>query len=179
MEAGRTLSYVETVEPSKSDSLHRRVKLFYEEDLRRCFELMVRDVLKKSCKVKSCTLAFDTTKEPYWGKNGGLNVRGVKFDRGADQAWEWLVVSMVKPFPLPLMALPYRQGSDLATLSIDLLRYVQSLNLEIDLALFDRGFYIGHLIDFLEEKKNQVPYSRAAKRKDEVLFRPDNYDPFF
>ena len=60
---------------------------------------------------------------------------------------------MVKPVPMTLMALPYRQGSDLATLTIDLLRYVNSLGVKVDLALFDRAFYIGHLIDFLEAER--------------------------
>lgn len=152
MEAGRTLSYVETVDGSRADSLHRRIGGLYEDDLRRNFELLVRKVLKKA-RVKRGTLAFDTTKEFYWGRNGGLNVRGMKHERGADEAWEWLVVSLVQPFPIPLMALPYRQGDDLATLTIELLRYVQSLNIEIDVALFDRGFYIGHLIDFLESER--------------------------
>lgn len=128
------------------------MKCFYEEDLRRAFELAVRQVLKEA-KVKKCVLAFDTTKELYWGKNGGLNVRGIRAERGSVEAWEWLVVTTVTPFPLPLMALPYRQGDDLATLTINLLRYVKNLEVEIDYALFDRGFYSGHLIDFLKCEK--------------------------
>ncbi len=165
VEAGRTLSYVETVDGSKADSLHRRIKLLYDEDLRRAFELLVRKAIRL-LKVKRCVLAFDTTKELYWGKNGFLNVRGVKHERGADEAFEWLVVSMVKPFPLPLMALPYKQGDDLATLTIDLLRYVYSLELRVDLALFDRGFYIGHLIDFLEA--NDTNYLILVPENDKV-----------
>ena len=167
MEAGRTLSYIETVDGSRSDTLHRNVKGLYEEDLRRAFELAVRRVLK-GARVKSCVLAFDTTKELYWGKHAGLYVRGIKAERGSSEAWEWLVVSMVKPFPLPLMALPYRQGSDLATLTIDLLKYVTSLGLIVDVALFDRGFYIGHLIDFLGSEKIKylilVPENERMKK---------------
>ena len=134
---------------SKADSLHRHIKLLYEEDLRRAFELIVKDMLKK-LRIRRCVIAIDTTKELYWGKHGSLNVRGIKYERGAEEAFEWLVVSMVKPVPMTLMALPYRQGADLATLTIDLLKYVKSLKLHIDVALFDRAFYIGHLIDFLE-----------------------------
>ena len=152
MEAGRTLTYVETVDGSKADSLHRHVKLLYEEDIRRAYELVIRKVVKK-LKVKHCVLAFDVTKELYWGKHGSLNVRGIKHERGADEAFEWVVVSMVKPFPFTLMALPYRQGSDLAGLSIGLLKYVKSLGMKVDVALFDRGYYSAHLIDFLEAEK--------------------------
>ncbi len=114
--------------------------------------MVVRKALKL-LKVVRCVIAVDVTKELYWGRNGFLNVRGIKHERGADEAWEWVVVSMVKPFPLPLMALPYRQGADLATLTIDLLRFVKSLGVQVDAALFDRGFYNAHLIDFLEAGK--------------------------
>ena len=146
------LSYIETMDSTKADSMHRHIKQLYEEDIRRAFELIVRDMLKK-LRIKRCVIAIDTTKELYWGKNGSLNVRGIKHERGADEAFEWLVVSMVRPVPVPLMALPYRQGADLASLTIDLLRYVKSLKLHVDAALFDRAFYIGHLIDFLESER--------------------------
>jgi len=143
------LTYVETVDGSKADTLHRRIKLLYEEDLRRAFELIVRGALKK-LKVRRCVIAIDITEELYWGEHAGLNARQIKHERGADEAFEWLVVSLVKPVPMILMALPYRQGADLATLTVNLLRYVKSLKLHVDVALFDRSFYIGHLIDFLE-----------------------------
>lgn len=146
------MTYVETVDGSKADSFHRHIKLLYEEDLRQAFELVVRDVLKK-LKIRRCVIAIDTTKELYWGEHGSLNVRQIKHERGADEAFEWLVVSMVKPIPMTLMALPYRQGNDLATLTIDLLKYVKKLGVHVDLALFDRAFYIGHLIDFLEAER--------------------------
>jgi len=106
---------------------------------------MIQDMLKK-LKIRRCVIAIDTTKELYWGKHAGLNVRQVQHDRGAGEAFEWLVVSMVKPVPMTLMALPYRQGADIATLTIDLLRYVRSLKLHVDVALFDRAFYLGHIL---------------------------------
>ena len=143
------LTYVETVDGTKADSLHRHVKLLYEEAIRQAFELVMKDILKK-LKIRRCIIAVDTTKELYWGRNAGLNVRQIKHERGANEAFEWLVVSMVKPVPVMLMAVPYRQGADLASLTIDLLRIVEDLNIRIDLALFDRAFYTGHLIDFLE-----------------------------
>ena len=162
MEAGALLTYVETVDSSKADSLHRYIKHFYEEDIRKAFELIVKDMLKK-LKIRRCIIAIDTTKELYWGKHGSLNVRQIQHERGADEAFEWLVVSMVKPVPMTLMALPYRQGNDVATLTIDLLRYVKKLGIQVDLALFDRAFYIGHLIDFLE-----------AERMNYLILVPEN-----
>lgn len=156
------MTYVETVDGSKADSLHRHVKELYEEDIRRAFELILKDMLKK-LKIRRCVIAIDTTKELYWGKQGSLNVRQIQHERGADEAFEWLVVSMVRPVPMTLMALPYRQGADLATLTIDLLTCVKSLKLHVDVALFDRAFYIGHLIDFLE-----------AERMNYLILVPEN-----
>lgn len=151
-EAARTLSYVETINPSKSDTLHRDIKKLYEEDLRHVFELLVKEVLSK-LNVKKVELAVDGHKSLYWGKKAGLGVRGVQHERGTSQAWEWIVISMVKPFPLPLMALPYKQGKSLANITIELLEYAMNLPFKIKLCLFDRGFYNGHLIDFLEAKE--------------------------
>ena len=152
VEAGSMLTYVETMDSSKADSLNRYVKQLYEENIKKAFELIVKDVLKKF-RIRRCVIAIDTTKELYWGKHGSLNVRGIKCERGAEEAFEWLVVSMVKPVPMTLMALPYRQGADLATLTIDILKYVKSLKIHVDVVLFDRAFYIGHLIDFLESER--------------------------
>lgn len=171
VEAGRTLTYVETVDSSKADTLHRQVKKLYEEDLQHNFEIVVRNVLKKF-KVKKVELAVDTHGSLYWGKNAGLKVRQIKRERGTNEAWEWVVISMVKPVPLPLMALPYKQGSDLASLTINLLKYAMSLPFKIKLCLFDRGFYNGHLIDFLEAKQLPylmlVPANKAMKKYAEL-----------
>ena len=165
------LTYVETVDGTKADSLHRHVKLLYEEDIRQAFELVVKDMLKK-LKIKRCIIAVDTTKELYWGENAGLNVRQIEHERGADEAFEWLVVSIVKPVPITLMAVPYRQGADLASLTIDLLRHVESLDVKIDLALFDRAFYIGHLIDFLEAEK--INYLILVPENERMKFYAEN-----
>jgi hypothetical protein len=171
LEAGSMLTYVETVDGSKADSLHRYVKTLYEEDIRHAFELVVKDMLKK-LKIKRCIIAIDTTKELYWGENAGLNVRQIEHERGADEAFEWLVVSIVKPVPITLMAVPYRQGADLASLTIDLLRYVETLDVRIDLALFDRAFYIAHLIDFLKAEK--INYLILVPENERMKFYAEN-----
>jgi len=166
-EAGRTLSYIETVSPSRSDTYHRRIKEYFECDIRRTFEQIVRFAIRK-LNLFEVELAIDTHKHRAWCKNAGLNVRRTKYEEGTDIVWEWVVLSVVRPIPIPLMALPYPQGSDLATLTIDLLRYAQSLPIKIKLCLFDRGFYSGHLIDYLEAEGLKylmlAPETRAIKR---------------
>ncbi len=166
-EAGRTLSYVETVDSRRADAFHKPIKSLFEEDIRHNYELVVRKAVR-DLKLKDVEIAIDTHKSFYWGKHGGLNVRGTKCEQGTNLVWEWIVVSVVKPVSLPLMALPYRQGGDLTSLSIELLEFVKSLKLNVKLSLFDRGFYIGRLIDYLEAKRVKyiilAPQNAAIKR---------------
>lgn len=166
IEAGRTISYVETVS-NKADTLHRHIKKAGELDLKRAFEFNTRKALSRMGLGK-VMLAFDTTCELYYGKNGKLNVRQKKHEKGTDEAFTYLVLNIVSPKPLPLMALPYRQGDDLTALVKELLEYARSLPIIIKYALFDRGFYIGDLINYLSSERIKylifVPENKAMKR---------------
>lgn len=166
LEAARTISYVETVS-DKADTLHRHVKRSDERMLKQAFEFNTREALRRMG-LGRVVLAIDTTKELYYGKHGKLNVRQVKHERGADEAFTHVVLSVVHPKPLPLMALPYRQGDDLTTLVKELLAYARSLPITIACVLFDRGFYIGELIAYLSSERLRylifVPENKAMKR---------------
>ena len=166
VEAGRTISYVETVS-NKSDTLHRYIKNTDEKVLKKAFEFNTRKAIGRMGLGK-VTLAIDTTKELYYGKNGKLNVRQIKYENGTGEAFEYIVLSVVDPKPLPLMALPYKQGQDKATLCKELLDYAKSLPINIKCVLFDRGFYIGDLISYLSSVKIKylifVPQNSAMKR---------------
>ena len=165
-EAARTISYVETVS-NKADTLHRYVKCIGEQDLKKAFELNTRKAIKRMG-LGCATLAVDCTAELYYGNNGKLNVRQKKWENGTDEAFTYVVLSVVHPKPLPLMALPYRQGDDLATLVKELLDYARSLPFTIEFVIFDRGFYIGDLIDYLSSVNLKylvfVPENEAMKR---------------
>src|SRR3989338_2118538 len=90
------------------------------------------------------------------------------FEKGTDEAFTYVVLSIVDPRPLPLMALPYKQGDDLTALVKDLLNYTRSLPITIKVVLFDRGFYIGDLISYLTTEKIRylifVPQNEAMKK---------------
>jgi hypothetical protein len=178
IEAARTISYVETVS-NKADTLHRHVKENTEQDLKRAFEFNTRKAIGRMG-LGRAVLAVDTTAELYYGKNGKLNVRQKKFEKGADEAFTYVVLSVVKPKPLPLMALPYRQGDDLTSLVKELLNYARSLPIIIQLVLFDRGFYIGDLISHLSTEKIRylifVPQNEAMKR---YISQTDNIASFY
>lgn len=163
-EAARTESYVETIS-NKSDTLHKFTKYSDENALKRAFEIKIRRLLRR-LNVRKVELAVDTKKDLFYGKEAGLNVRNIKAEHGAEQAWEYVVISIVWPIRMPLMAVRYWQGSDLAALTIELLEYARSLPIDIKGVLFDRGFYIAHLIDYLESKrgKNPLPYQILVPR---------------
>lgn len=166
VEAGRTNSYVETIS-NKADTLHRHIKDNSERDLKRAFEFNTRKAIGRMG-LGRVVLAFDVTEEFYFGENGGLNVRQIKHQNGADEAFSYLVLNIIKPKPLPLMAIPYKQGDDITDLIRELIKYARSLRIIIECVLFDRGFYIGDLISYLSSINMKylifVQENKAMKR---------------
>ena len=163
-EAARTQSYIETTSPTQADSLHKAIKEVDIRTLCKGYESMVRKCLSflRFGRVK---VALDTTEDPYWGKNGGSNSRA-SVDEKSKESWQFINLAIVEPYFVPLMSLPYRQTDSLDDLVIDLLQYLRSLPLKVDLALFDRGFYHAHLIDYLEA--HQIPYLIFVPKTDAV-----------
>lgn len=166
IEAGRTNSYVETYS-NKADTLHRHIKENSEIDLKKAFEFNTRKAIGR-IGLGRVIIAFDVTEELYFGDNGKLNVRQIKHQNGTDEAFSYLVLNIVKPRPLPLMAVPYKQGDDITSLIKELIEYARSLRIIIECVLFDRGFYIGDLISYLSSVNMKylilVPENKAMKK---------------
>ena len=81
------------------------------------------------------------------------------------------------------MSVPYRQIDNLDTLVIDLLSYVRTLPIIVDLVLLDRGFYHAYLIDYLENRRGgkALPFLIFARRTDAVkdyICQTDIFDRF-
>ena len=150
IEAGRTNSYVETYS-NKADTVHRHIKENSENNIKKVFEFNTRKAIGRMG-LGRVVLAIDGTEELYFGKNGKLNVRQIKHENGAEEAFAYVVLEIIKPHSLPLIAIPYKQGDDLTTIVKELLEYARTLRIIIEAVLFDRGFYIGELIQFLEYK---------------------------
>lgn len=167
-ESARTTSYIETI-GNKADTLNKYVKWAEIRFLKRAYELQTRDFLAK-LKIRKVELAIDGKKDLYYGKKGGLNVRQIQHEHGADEAWEYIVISIIHPVKVPLMAHPYKQGDDVDKICIELLEYARSLPITITEVLFDRGFYHAHLIDYLESKnkKRPLPYLIFVPKNDAI-----------
>jgi len=153
IEAGRTISYLETYNPSQADLFHKEVKFSDKLVFMRNFEKVVRKILPK-LNLKRVKVAFDTTEDLTWSRSA-LSTRASVYEHEL-QSWQFLNLSIIEPCFIPLMSIPYTMFDNIDNLVIDLFGYLQSLLLKIDLILFDRGFYHAHLIDFLNSKN--LPY---------------------
>jgi len=149
IEAGRTISYVETLNPGKADKLHLSIKGSDRRLFMREFERGVRFAIAK-LKLKRVKIAFDTTEDLTWMKDNH-NLRPSAYDKHLP-TWQYLNASIVEPYFIPLMSIPYTMLNDLDNLVMDLLKYIKTLPILVDLILFDRGFYHAHLIDYLDGK---------------------------
>jgi hypothetical protein len=156
VEAARGKSYVETYSPTQSDTLHKEIKHSDAALFKHEFEKAIRIALKL-LRFKVVRVAIDVTEEPYWGIEGSFNTRA-KIHEKSEESWQYVNLSVVEPFFVPLMSLPYRQIDDLDDLVIELLDYLRTLPLTVKLVLFDRGFYHAHLIDYLESKNTRKPW---------------------
>jgi hypothetical protein len=144
-------SYIETL-GTNADTLHKWIKKSYEEDFKKAFEIQVRRTLK-NLGVHYAKLAFDTTSEPFYGKTNNIYIFGVDSSKKWDGEFKFISVCLItRNKEIPLMALPLHLGSQ-TKLTIEILEYCQSLFKGIRFALFDRGFYIGEVIDYLEAHK--------------------------
>lgn len=158
-DAARSISYVETVNPSQSDTLHREIKHSDECSIEQAFEYCTREVVKKLglCKVM---VAIDVTEDLFWGESS-YHTRASVHEIGLE-SWQFVNLAIVQPYFIPLKSLPYRQTENLDDIVMKLLDYLETLQLEIELVLFDRGFYHWHLMDYLN---NRFPY---------LIFAPKN-----
>ena len=112
-------------------------------------------------------MGIDTTEEPTWSKTNHYNLRPSVHNKPLE-AWHFLNVAIIEPYYIPLMSIPYTRLTNLDTLVIDLLEYVKTLPIIVDLIIFDRGFYHFHLIDYLNGEKRGYswPYLMLVPQRE-------------
>ena len=111
IEAGRTISYVETTTPTQSDTLHLAIKESDNKTFMHEFEQGVKFALVK-LKSKRVKIAFDTTEDLCWCRNNLFNLRPSVYEHPL-LSWQYLSVSIIEPYFIPLMSIPYRQIDNL------------------------------------------------------------------
>jgi hypothetical protein len=165
VKCAKSITYVETL-GKHADALHLWIKKGYEEDYKKAFEAIVRKTIKR-LGVNYAHIAVDYTKEPFYGETSSLymiNTKGEKWDA----EFHFIVVSLItRKKQIPLMALPIRVGEGIPRPTIELLDCCLSLFRSIRLATFDREFYCGEVIDFMEAKK--IKYLILMPEKGKVI----------
>lgn len=151
-------TYLETV-GNKADTLYLRIK--------ECLPAMSRDAylnyisrISKKLKLnkKKVTLAFDYTHEDFYGDVQGADIHGWKGDpvKGHFKFITCSIISDDIPEKIPLISLPIRMGHYKSNVITDCLIRIRDYVGEIELILFDRGFYDKDLMYELD--KGDYPY---------------------
>lgn len=157
-------TYVETVS-NKADSLHRRIKFSYEEDVIDAYKQAIKKLLKYK-RFGRVTLAVDITKEQFYGEKRDFYIYHCDEDCESKAEFHYMVISIVGAEKnIPLMALPVPLGYYRAELVEELLLFVKEL-LRVKLVLFDRGFVNAELIHILQKLK--LKYLIFAKKYKEL-----------
>ena len=171
-DAAKSISYVETMIPAQADTLHKEIKKIDNKTLMHEYELLTRWTIKElNLERKHVKIGIDVTEDKTWVENDFGNTRP-STHKGFHhiKTYQFLNIAIIEPYFLPLMSIPYRQIDSLDNLTIDLLKYAKTLPIIIDLVLFDRGFYIAHLIDYLENLRGgkPTPYLMFVPKTNDV-----------
>ena len=152
-------TYVETV-GNKADIFYLRIK--------ECFFSMTNDAylnyIKRASKKlklneKKVMLAFDYTDEDFYGDVQGFDIHGSTGKDGITGKFKFLTCSIISdeiPEKIPLISVPIRIGHYKSSVIIDCLSKIKEFIGEIELILFDRGFYDKDLM--YELTKLNYPY---------------------
>ena len=144
IEASSHNTYVETVS-NKADTLYLRIK--------ECLPAMSRDAylnyisrVSKKLKLneKKVMLAFDYTDEDFYGDVQGFNIHGWTKKDAVTGKFKFITCSIISddiPEKIPLISLPIRMGHYKSSVIIECLSKIKKFIGEINLILFDRGFY--------------------------------------
>lgn len=165
IEAVRSLVHVENT-GNKADSLHRRIKQTYVEDMQKAYSSFIMYHIKLR-RFNSAMLAFDFTDEEFYGEASSLWVVPWTCEEGVTGKHRFAVMSMVNKEAkkkLPLMAIPFHNGMEKAEIVKLFLEFAHKLFRIIEGVLLDAGFYTGEVIQAL----GKVNYVIRAPHNEKV-----------
>jgi len=152
-------TYVETI-GNKADILYLRIKeCFFSMTNYAYLNYIQRASKKLRLNEKKVMLAFDYTDEDFYGDVQGLDIHGSKGKDGITGKFKFLTCSIISdeiPEKIPLISVPIRMGHYKSGVIADCLSKIKSFIGEIELILFDRGFYDKDLM--YELTKLNYPY---------------------
>ena len=161
-------SYVETIS-DKADTLYRRIK----ESLISISEYSYLNYIKRisekfGINEKPVTLAFDYTDEDFYGEVQGFDIHGWTGENGIKGKFKFLTCSIISDDisqKIPLISVPIMIGHYKSHVINYCLSKIKPLIGEIQLILFDRGFYDKDLM--YELTKMDYPYLIFVPKHDD------------
>jgi len=163
-------TYVETIS-DKADTFFRYIKESEPSMFTFSYLNYIKTMSKKiNLHQKSVVLAFDYTKETFWGEVQGFDIVGTKKSEKGTGAFKFLTCSQVSGkihAKVPLISLPARLGHNKSSLINQCISLIKNYIGDIELVLFDKEFYTKEIMMVLNELK--VPYLIfVPKKKGEI-----------
>lgn len=159
LEAASHHTYVETIS-NKTDTLYKRIKESEKGIICYAYLDYIERVSRKlKLNEKKVMLAFDYTDEDFYGDVQGFNIHGWTKKDAVTRKFKFITCSIVSddiPEKIPLISLPIRVGHYKSSIIIDCLSKIKNFIGDIELILFDRGFYDKDLM--YELTKMNYPY---------------------
>ncbi|MBU4069544.1 MAG: hypothetical protein KJ646_01020, partial [Nanoarchaeota archaeon] len=144
LEAASHHTYVETIS-NKTDTLYKRIKESEKGIICYAYLDYIERVSRKlKLNEKKVMLAFDYTDEDFYGDVQGFNIHGWTKKDAVTRKFKFITCSIVSddiPEKIPLISLPIRVGHYKSSIIIDCLSKIKNFIGDIELILFDRGFY--------------------------------------
>jgi len=171
LEASAYNTYVETVS-DKTDTLYRRTKETMNEMTTYSYLDYIKRISEKlNWKSKPAMLAIDYTDEDFYGEVQGLDIHGWKKGEAITGHFKFLTCSMISdniPEKIPLISIPIQLGHNMSYAVNYCITLIKNYIGQIELVLFDRGFYSKQLM--LDLKELKIPYLILAKKGDDESY---------
>jgi len=159
LESSSHNTYVETVS-NKADILYLRIKESLSEMTTYSYLNYIKRISDKlGLNKKKVMLAFDYTDEDFYGDVQGFDIHGWTGKDGVKGKFKFLTCSIISddiPEKIPLISVPIKIGHYKSQTIIYCLSLIKDYIGEIELILFDRGFYDKDLM--YELTKLNYPY---------------------
>ena len=165
IEAAAYNTYIETM-GDKADTLYLRIKESYKSMIAFAYLNYISRFSKKfDLHNKSIILAFDYTKEDFYGEVNGLDIHGWTKKDAITGHFKFLTCSIISdeiPQKIPLISLPIMVGHFKSSVVEECLSAIKDHIGEIKLILFDREFYDNDMM--FELTKRGYPFLIFVKK---------------
>jgi len=182
IEASAHNTYVETI-CNKADTLYSRIKEAISEMTTYSYLDKIRWLSNKfDWKNKKFVLAFDYTDEDFYGEVQGFDIHGWKKTSPVSGKFRFLTCSIISddiPEKIPLLSFPIQLGHYKSCTITHMLDLIKPHIGEIELILFDRGFFDKDLMyELIQLKYPFLIFVPKHPDKKSILFPMEEGEKF-